>query len=185
MATKGQILENPTTGDIYEFLETAKDTNGERMSLKFTLKSKGKLVPDHFHVLQDEHFEVLSGKLTVKKEGKTQTISAGEQITLEKNKPHNHYNTHDEPLVMIQTVTPALDLEYMLENLIGMAKDGTMKNGKSSMVQQLVTLKYLDSTSYLADVPIGIQKLMMNVVGPIARQFGYRAVYKKYCGIEK
>ena len=29
MPTKGQILTNPITGDTYEYLQTAKDTNGE------------------------------------------------------------------------------------------------------------------------------------------------------------
>jgi hypothetical protein len=56
MPTKGQLLENTATGDIYEFLETAKDSNGERVQMKMTLNRKGKLVPDHFHVLQDEEF---------------------------------------------------------------------------------------------------------------------------------
>jgi hypothetical protein len=48
-----------------------------------------------------------------------------------------------------------------------------------------VALKYLDSKSYLADIPIGIQKLLMHIVAPIGRLFGYRAIYKKYSGIEK
>lgn len=37
-----------------------------------TLKSKGEEVPNHFHALQDEHFEILSGKLTVLLDGKLQ-----------------------------------------------------------------------------------------------------------------
>ncbi|HEX6432516.1 MAG TPA: hypothetical protein VF008_32705, partial [Niastella sp.] len=71
MARKGQILKNPQSGDSYEFLETAKETNGERVSIKVTLKTKGPLVPDHMHTIQDESFEVLSGKLTILSEGKT------------------------------------------------------------------------------------------------------------------
>lgn len=185
MPTKGQILKNPQTGDEYEFLETSKDTNGERMSIKMTLHTKGKLVPNHFHVFQDEHFEVVSGTLTYWYEGKTQTLSAGQKMTLPKNTPHNHYNGGDEPVVLIQTVTPALDFEYLLENLIGLSNDGKMPNGKAGLVQELVSLKYLDSKSYLADVPVGVQKVLMNVVAPIARLFGYRAVYKKYSGVEK
>jgi hypothetical protein len=60
-----------------------------------------------------------------------------------------------------------------------------MPNGKAGLIQELVTLKYLDSKSYLANIPQGLQKFLMNVVGPIARMFGYRAIYKKYSGIEK
>ncbi len=185
MPTTGQILQNPNTGDIYEFSETAKDTNGERMTLKLTLKTKGELVPNHFHALQDESFEVLSGKLTFWLDGKQQTLTAGEKITLPKNVPHNHYNNDDEPLIMLQSVTPALDFEYLLENIIGLTIDGKMPNGKAGLVQKLVTLKYLDSKSYIAGIPVGIQQLLMNIVGPIGHLFGYRAIYKKYSGIEK
>jgi len=70
MPNKGQILRNPDTGDVYEFIETAKDTGGKSMTLKLTLMAKGELVPNHFHVLQDEQFEVLSGKLTIWLDGK-------------------------------------------------------------------------------------------------------------------
>lgn len=185
MPTKGQITINPTNGDSYEFLETARDTNGQHVTLKATIYSKGQLVPKHFHVFQDETFEVVSGQLTVWLDGQTRTLSAGEKITLPKNIPHNHYNSEDIPLSYIHTITPALDFDYLIENLAGLAADGKGKNGKYGLVQELVTLKYLDSKSYLADIPIGIQKILMNTIAPIGRLFGYRAIYKKYSGIEK
>ncbi|MFZ9982465.1 MAG: cupin domain-containing protein, partial [Cyclobacteriaceae bacterium] len=108
MPVKGQILNNPTNGDSYEFLETARDSNGERVIMKATIMSKGQLVPRHFHVFQDETFEVLSGQLTVWSDGQTRTISAGEKILLPKNIPHNHYNNDDDdnPVVYIHSVTP-------------------------------------------------------------------------------
>lgn len=185
MPTKGQILCNPYTGDVYEFLETAKDTNGQRVTMKMTLKSKGELVPNHFHALQDEHFEVVSGKLTILVDGKKQILTQGDKITLPKNMPHNHYNNDTETVVLIQSVSPALDFDYLLENIIGLTIDGKMPNGKAGLIQELVTLKYLDSKSYLANIPQGIQKILMNLIGPIGRMFGYRAVYKKYSDIEK
>ena len=185
MAIKGQILTNPDTGDIYEFLETAKDTNGEYIKVKMTLNTKGELVPNHFHVLQDESFEILSGNMTVWLDNKLQTVASGNSIFLPKNVAHNHYNGHDEALVYIHKVSPALDFEFLLENLIGLTADGKMKNGKAGLVQELVTLKYLDSKSYLADIPVAVQNVLMNLVAPIAKLFGYRAIYKKYSGFEK
>ncbi len=184
MPQKGQILKNPATGDIYEYLELSKDTNGERIRLKQTL-NKGQLYPNHFHTLQDECFEVLAGKLTIWSEGNTKTLCQAEKIILPKNKPHNHYNNDDESVTFIQTVSPALDLEYWLENIIGLTIDGKIQKGKAGFVQDLVTLKYLDSKAFLANVPIVIQKILMNLVGPIGRVFGYRAIYEKYSGIEK
>ncbi|MDP2187769.1 MAG: cupin domain-containing protein [Sphingobacteriaceae bacterium] len=184
MPSKGQILRNPDTGDIYEFLETAQDTHGQRVTIKMTLQSKGELVPNHYHALQDEHFEVISGNLTIILDGKKHILTPGEKITLPTNKPHNHYN-EGEKVVFIQSISPALDFDYLLENIIGLTIDGKMPNGKAGLVQELVTLKYLDSKSYLANIPQGLQILLMNIVGPIGRMFGYRAIYKKYSGIEK
>jgi len=185
MPLKGQTITNPTNGDSYEFLETCLDTSGERVTMKATIKSKGQLVPNHFHVFQDETFDVISGELTIFLNGQTTKIKAGEKIKLPKNIPHNHYNNEDTEVIYIHTVTPALDFDYLIENLVGLAADGKSKNGKYGLVQELVALKYLDSKSYLADIPIGVQKILMNVIGPIGRLFGYRAIYKKYSGIEK
>lgn len=185
MPVKGQILEIPQTGDVFQYLETSKDTNGERMTLKQTIKAKGHLYPNHLHTLQDEDFEVLDGKLTIWLDGKTKTILKGEKITLPRHIPHNHFNNDDEPVTFIQTVYPALDFEYLLENIICLTIDGKMVKGKASMVQQLVTLRYLDSKTFLPRIPIVLQKMLMNIVGPVGRLFGYRAIYKKYSGIEK
>ncbi|HEV7350459.1 cupin domain-containing protein [Telluribacter sp.] len=183
MPTKGQVLTNPTTGDVFDFIETAKDSNGERVTIKSSLKGKGVLVPDHFHVLQDESFEILSGKLTVRMDGGERVFSAGEKVTLPKNKAHNHFNSEDEPVIYIHTTSPALDFDYFIENLVGLASDGKMKNGKIGLVQQLVTLKYTDSKAYLADLPVGIQNTLMNVVAPMARLVGYRLFIKSTQGL--
>ena len=185
MPVQGQKSVNPTNGDTYEFIETANDTKGERVTLKATIYSKGQLVPRHYHVLQDETFEVVSGKLTVLLDGQVKILSAGEKITLPKNVAHNHYNDELTPVTYLHTVTPALDFDYLIENLVGLAADGKSKNGKYGLVQELVALKYLDSKSYLAAIPMGIQKVLMNIIAPIGRLLGYRAIYKKYSGIEK
>ncbi|MBX2931398.1 MAG: cupin domain-containing protein [Chitinophagaceae bacterium] len=185
MPLKGQIVTNPLTKDTYEFIETAKDTNGASVILKATIYNKGKLVPNHFHLLQDESFEVISGKLTIIKDNQLTTLTTGEKITLPKNIPHNHYNNESTPVTYIHSVSPALDFDYLIENLMGLTADGKSKNGKFGLMQELVTLKYLDSKTFLADMPIGLQKILMNTIAPIGRLLGYRAIYKKYSGIEK
>lgn len=185
MPVKGQIITNPVTGDSYEFLETAEDTGGVSVTMRATLKSIGKVVPNHFHVFQDETFEVISGQLTFLKDGKITTLSAGDKITLPKNVPHNHYNSSDAEVVYIHSVKPALDFDYLIENLIGLIADGKGKNGKLGLVQELVSVKYLESKSYLAEIPLGLQKILANIIAPAARIFGYRAIYKKYSGTEK
>ena len=185
MPTKGKIVIDQFTGDSFEFLETAADTNGKKVKLKVTLKSKGQTVDDHIHVLQDETFEMITGRMTYFLNGEKKYLNPGEKVTLPKDVPHNHYNTDDSPAVYIQTISPGIDIDFFIENLIGMINDGKVKNGKLPFLQAMVTLKHLESPSYLAALPRPLQKNMANILSPIARLMGYRAIYKKYTGIEK
>ncbi|MFQ3577217.1 MAG: cupin domain-containing protein [Cytophagales bacterium] len=184
MAKQGEVLVNPFNKDSIEFVETSSSTNGEYVKLKHIQFSKGQQVPDHLHVYQNEVFEVISGTLTIEFENKIIELKAGEKIELPKNKPHNHYNLNSDRVEYFQSVSPALDFEYLIENIAGLTADGKANNGSFGLVQELVTLKYIGSKAYLASIPIGVQQLMMNIVAPVARLFGYRAVYKKYSGIE-
>lgn len=185
MPTKGQKLVDKFTGDTIEFIETSADTNGERVTLKVTLKSKGQTVDDHLHLMQEESFKILSGRMTYFLSGEQHHVNAGEEVVLPRNKAHNHYNTDDEPAVYIQTITPGIDVDLFLENLFGMINDGKVKNGKLPFLQAMVTGKYLESPSRLASIPIGPQNFLINTLGPLARLLGYRAIYQKYTGIDK
>lgn len=181
----GQVIQDRINGNRFEFLETAESSGGQRVRIKITQCAKGKTVGDHIHLAQDEHFEVISGSLTYSINKEKNNLLSGEQITLYRNIPHNHYNTGDEPAVYIQTISPALDIDYFLENLVGLINDGKMERGNMPFLQKMVTLKYLESPSLLADIPRGLQKLLAHMLGPVARMLGYRAIYKKYTGIEK
>lgn len=66
-----------------------------------------------------------------------------------------------------------------------MINDGKVKEGKIPFWQSMATVKYLDGQSRLAAIPLGLQNIMINILGPISRILGYRAIYKKYTGIEK
>jgi quercetin dioxygenase-like cupin family protein len=185
MPHKGQILTNKLTGDAIEFLETGSNTGGERVTIKVTQKKSGQTIDNHIHVLQDETFKVISGRLTCFQNGKEYHLYSGDELTLSKNVAHNHYSTSEEPAVYIQTITPAMDTDYFFENYFGLLNDGKIKNGKLPFFQAMVTLKYMDSPSFLADIPRGLQKILATCLAPAGRLFGYRAIYKKYTGIEK
>ncbi len=185
MPNQGQILVNPQTGDSIEFLETSVSSNGARVRIKVRSRRSGPVVPNHFHALQDETFEVESGKLTIWTRKNSFVIGPGEKIRLPKNQAHNHFNKEGEELVYIQTVEPALDFDYLIENIVGLTVDGKSKNGKFGLMQELVSLRYLDSKTYLAALPLGVQKVLMHTVAPVGRMLGYRAIYNKYSGIEK
>ena len=183
MPTKGEIFTDPSSGNVIEFIETSADTGGKYAEFKVTLKMQGPLVPNHYHLFQDEHFEVISGKLTYWLDGNTHVIGSGESILLPKNIPHNHCNNDAEPLVYIHKATPGLDFDYFKETLGGLGTDGKLNNGKPKLVQQLFFSRYLESKSLGAGIPVFLQKLLQGIICPIARLFGLKAIYQKYSGI--
>jgi len=63
--------------------------------------------------------------------------------------------------------------------------DGRRKGNGSGLMQELVSLRYLESKAFLSGPPVWVQKLMMRFLAPLGRLLGYRAVYSKYSGIEK
>lgn len=184
MAYKGQIWDDPASGDKIEVLETARENNGARLRYHFTIKQGGLKPALHIHEKQDEIFEVISGKLTYHLHGRLEVAGPGETIVLPQGLPHTHYNGEaKEPLVMIQTIAPALDAEWLIDSFLGLTSDGKIKNGKPDFLQVMVWLKYYKAKTYLANVPVGFQKFLSAILSPIGRLTGYKAAYKKYSGV--
>jgi quercetin dioxygenase-like cupin family protein len=185
MAQKGQVWNDPVTGDIVEVLETGKENNGERLCYRFTLKPGGFRPVLHIHEKQDEVFEVITGKLSYNLNGKTLVASAGETVTLSKGAPHTHYNGEaNEDLVMIQSIRPAFDSETLIDSILGLTKDKQIINGKPKFLQVMVWLRYYEAKTYLAQVPVALQNAVAYVLAPVARMLGYKAAYKEYSGLD-
>lgn len=185
MATKGQIWTDPLTGDVVEMMETAKDTDGEYIRFHFTIKPGGFKPAEHLHALQDEEFIVLGGELTYLINGEKKRARIGEKVTLPKGEKHTHYNeSPDKDLIMIQTLSPALDSEELIEGIMGLSRDGKIKNGSPEFLQVMVWLRHFKARTYLAKVPVRTQDVLAKVLSPVGRVLGYKAVYKEYSGFD-
>lgn len=184
MAFKGQVWDDPASNSKVEVLETAADTNGDRLCYRFTLKAGGFRPVLHLHEKQDEVFEILSGKLTYHLNGKVKIAGKGERIVLPKGSPHTHYNNEASDLVMLQSITPALDAEWLIDSILGLTMDGRIVNGKPKFLQVMIWLRYYNARTYLATIPIPVQNCLAFILAPIARLMGYKAAYKKYSGVD-
>jgi hypothetical protein len=61
MARTDDMIEHPVTGERIEFLETARDTDGEALRMRLLVEPRGFAAAEHVHPRQDERFEILSG----------------------------------------------------------------------------------------------------------------------------
>ena len=124
MAYTGQIIENPVSGERITFRKTSADTNGEYLEINLELTPDGHVPGRHVHPTQEERFEVVSGNVRFRKGLKKIDAVAGNEVVVEPGKAHKFENRGDEGAVMRVTVTPALEMERLLETAVALAEDG-------------------------------------------------------------
>jgi len=180
MAHAGQIISNPITGERITFLQTARDTQGRLLLFDCRVTPGGSTLPAHIHATQEERLTVVSGALGVTRGDNTYRLQPGQSITLPPKVKHQWWIAADEEVRMRVTVTPACNLETVLEVLCRMAQNGaTDKHCLPKDPFQLVTLGRLSDT-YVPGVPIWMQRSMLAVAAPVAWLLGYELDVPQY-----
>lgn len=182
------IINRPfvlASGDSMELLESSAMTGGERVRARIVFKGgTGLRVVPHIHPLQDETYEVISGNLTYLLDGAKHVAPAGTTVCLPRGVSHQHYSEGPEDAVTIQTMTPGLDFDYLLEGIFGLGSEGRGLSGIGNALNALVWLARLKSGFVRSDFPSWFQKGIARIVAPILELLGYRAVYKRFSGEE-
>ena len=178
MTTKGQKLVNPENGEFFEYFNTAAETGGTKATIRVLIKKGGFKPVMHKHLQQDETFEVISGRLTYQLVGQPPvSIGPGETITLPKGVGHTHYNDGEEDLLMYQTAAPALDFEPFIAALHHNIIRGNMKKGQPPFLQLMVWMRELQGKTCVADIPVGVQKVIASLLAPLGKWSGYKTFY--------
>ncbi len=165
--------------DSIIFRKTAQDTHGEVLQFDDILQAGGLGPPEHIHPHQEERFEVVSGTMGVRVEGREQLLHAGESILVPPWTAHTWWNAGDDELHQVTELRPALQMETFFETLFGLARDGKLnKQGGMNLLQ--ISLIVTEFQQYVAKPPIPLQKALCAVLRPIARLLGYRARYPQY-----
>jgi quercetin dioxygenase-like cupin family protein len=181
MAFADKIIFNQKTGQLIKFIQTSSDTNGRLLEMNATFNSHSLKPPKHYHPNQTENFRVISGHLTVNIYGKTFILKQGQTLQIPPNTSHSMWNNSDHKTIVNWQVQPALQTEYFLETLTGLANDNrTDSKGVPYFLQKiLIANKYRD-TLRLRNPPYIIQKVLLTFLTPFALLCGYRADDEKY-----
>jgi quercetin dioxygenase-like cupin family protein len=180
MAVKGESISNKKTGEKVTWIETAADTNGERLVFLFEVAPKGELPVTHFHPNQTETFEIKEGSIKLNVDGEEKTLRVGEIFTVPENVPHRWWNdSANETVKLIATFRPALNTETFLEQFYGLGNDDKTKpDGTPNFLQLMAMVRKYEL--FVAGPPVFVQKIMSIVLGTIGRLFGYKSYYPKY-----
>jgi len=179
MAKAGDELVNPVTGLRTVFRKTAQDTRGELLQVDWIGEPGWTTGPDHVHPRQEERFEVLSGKLSLRVGGVERVHGAGEVIVAPAGAPHAAWNAGDDEVHVLVDFRPALRTETAFETLAGLARDGkTNRAGAPKNPLRLaLILREFEHEIYFVQPPLAVQRVILGALAFIGRLLGYRAEY--------
>jgi quercetin dioxygenase-like cupin family protein len=181
MAYKNKIILNPKNRNEIKFLQTAKDTGGKLLEMESTYFSHSKEPPAHYHPLQTEDFTVLFGELSIRINGEVKIFKQGETINIQPNVIHSMWNNSNNKTVVNWKVRPAMETEFMLETLLGLARDGkTNEEGVPGLLQISLTANKFSNVLRLVKPPFIFQKIIFTLLTPLAYLLGYKPTYPQY-----
>jgi quercetin dioxygenase-like cupin family protein/uncharacterized membrane protein len=162
---------------------TAAETGGALLEMEAYYKPGGHYPPEHYHPLQDEHFEVLKGQIDVCVDGVEHTYAAGEAFAIPRCTAHTFRNGGAEEAAVLWQVRPALRTQQFYETLWGLAADGkTNTAGIPHLLQLAVLLQEYAAEFVLTSPPRALQPVLFGALAVVGRLRGYRGHYERYSG---
>jgi mannose-6-phosphate isomerase-like protein (cupin superfamily) len=79
----------------------------QKLLAEVSYGADGSPPPPHFHPQQDERFEILEGELTVKMDGETRVLQAGDAIDIPRGSSHQFWNAGSVPARATWETRPA------------------------------------------------------------------------------
>ncbi|GGD97693.1 cupin domain-containing protein [Paenibacillus nasutitermitis] len=176
MAHSGEELIDPIRNQRIVFRRTAKDTNGELVEVEAYYQPTSVAPPAHLHPQQEERFEVLSGNITVRLNGREYIYCAGETFCIPAGVEHAMWNGSETETHLLWQTRPALHTDNFFEIMWGLAQEGkTNKAGVPHILQLAVIMQKYRQEFRLIKPPLIIQKIVFALLAPLGRLCGYRA----------
>jgi mannose-6-phosphate isomerase-like protein (cupin superfamily) len=178
MAYAGQIIENPVSGETIAFRQTAADTGGELLAFDLTLTPDGHVPGTHVHPEQEERFEVVSGTMKFRLNGKKIVAGPGETVVVPAGARHRFANGCDEDVQARVEVRPALKMEELLETTIALAQEGrTNRKGMPRPLHLALFVREYEREVRAPFPPPAIVRALMAPLAAIARMRGHAERY--------
>ena len=180
MATIGDVIEIPRTGEKFVFLKRSRDTNGELFEIEFFIREFALVAArPHIHPNAEERVEVIAGRARMRRGREEHSLGPGEALVIPPGTVHSIRREGEEFLHFRLQFRPAMQVETQFETLIGLHRDG---KSFQNPLQMAVLAK--EHETYLGGPPIWLQKPLFTGLAAFARVFGFRPRYDKYSGTE-
>jgi mannose-6-phosphate isomerase-like protein (cupin superfamily) len=120
-------------------------TTGHRLGVaEITLAPHSPGPPQHRHAAHDEGFYVVSGMATFTVGTTDLDAPPGTLVTVPPGVPHTFANPGDQPLVMVNTFTPDLYVQYFRDMRDAMAAGASMQEAAAEVMPRYATTPAAD-----------------------------------------
>ena len=154
---------------------------GELLAVDGYVRPGGAVVGEHVHPAIEETFEVVSGLVGFRIDGRESVAQAGERLHVPAGTAHDWWNAGDEEARVSVEIRPGERFEEMALNLFGLAQDGkTNPKGMPNPLQAAIFVREFVDVLRFTKPPLVVQRLLFGALGAIAWALGYRGSYPKY-----
>ena len=162
------VLHHPTTGETIRVLEST----SEVFRMELTIAPRGEVAGAHIHPQQEQTFEVCSGRLACRVEGREHLLTAGQVLVLPPGRRHTQGNPFSEPVVAIETYRPAKRIHEFFVAFFSLGRLGLTdaKGAPRPLYAAALLDEYKDT---IAVAPL-FDRLLLRALAPIARALGYQ-----------
>ena len=179
MIRAGDTVVNPVTGERLVFELTSGDTEGELTRFVTIVDPDGFVAAAHVHPFQSERFEVLSGRLAIKRGRAKEMLNAGDVAVIEPGTPHTFWNPTGEVVRFRAEVRPSLQFESLIETMFALAAEGkTNRKGMPNPLRLAVIANHHFDVVRLPVVPQALQKAALVPGSLLGRIVGYKPVWE-------
>jgi mannose-6-phosphate isomerase-like protein (cupin superfamily) len=186
MFKRGDVFDNPITGERATIRLGTRETMGERLVADLDLRGTGFGSALHVHPSIHERLTVVSGHVGISVDGVTTIAKLGKTIGIPAGVRHGFWNAGIYEAKLTIDMRPAnrfvaYKFEAFMRNMIGLAQDGkTDAKGMPNLLQRaLMATEFADAIRY-SSPPWFMQATLFPVLAPIARWRGYRSSYNEY-----
>jgi quercetin dioxygenase-like cupin family protein len=156
-------LANRVTGERFTFIETAATSNGALLAFELELRAGGGVPMPHVHPIQTERFEVLDGTVRFRVGRRVTLAAAGEVVEIAPGVVHGFSNPGAKPVRMRVDVSPALQMEQMLREVVALAEAGRLtKRGLPRNPLELARLaRAYEDVAHAPLVSVRVQRVLL------------------------
>jgi quercetin dioxygenase-like cupin family protein len=153
---------------------TVRESGPEALEVEATYGVASKPPPKHFHPGQDEHFEVMEGKLRVRAGDEDRTLEAGEEIDIPRGTVHQMWNPGPGKARVLWQTRPAGRTEEWFAAIDRLHREGKVgRNGMPGPLAFAALLTEYDDVFRLAAGPEPVVRGALAALAPLGRMRGY------------